>query len=71
MTNKKERRIKRTETELDLLGALIAIRARIQGEWDNPYLMAFGPLSADVRTDCNEIATKAIAQAAGANTATR
>lgn len=56
-----------TCAEQNLLEALIAIRARIQGEWDNPHLVAFGPLSADVRTDCNEIAARAIAQATDTN----
>lgn len=57
-----------TCTKQDLLGALIAIRARIRGEWDDPHLMAFGPLSTNVRTDCDEIAARAIAQATGSNT---
>lgn len=33
------------------LKALCAIRARIQGEWDNPALMSFGPLSANAEED--------------------
>ncbi|WPZ36728.1 hypothetical protein T8K17_11340 [Thalassobaculum sp. OXR-137] len=35
--------------------ALTAIRARIRGEWDNPKLVFFGPLSPDVGDDILEI----------------
>lgn len=34
-----------THRECELSGALSAIRARIQGEWDNPALLEYGPLS--------------------------
>jgi len=34
-----------------LLGALKAIRARINGEWDDPQLLRFGALSVNTDTD--------------------
>ena len=46
----------------DLLEALTAIRARISGEWDNPALLKFGPLS-DMTTDIQIIAQAAIRKA--------
>lgn len=36
--------------------ALIAIIARINGEWDNVYLLGFGPLSTDTLADIQFIA---------------
>ncbi|HET7150857.1 MAG TPA: hypothetical protein VFI60_05565 [Candidatus Acidoferrum sp.] len=48
----------------DLLEALTAIRARISGEWDNPALLKFGPLS-DMTSDIQIIARTAIAKAEG------
>ncbi len=49
----------------DLLAALEAIEARISGTYDNPALMAFGPLSIDTEADCSAIARAAIAKARG------
>jgi len=40
--------------------ALKAIVARIQGVYDDPALMAFGPLSASIKTDCLAIAEAAL-----------
>ena len=40
--------------------ALEAIRARIAGEWDNPALVAFGPLSTDTLADVDAIAKEGI-----------
>lgn len=48
-----------------MLAALEAIIARIDGEYDNPALVAFGPLSIDTETDCKDIAVAAIAKARG------
>jgi len=36
--------------------AIQAIIARIDGEWDNAALVAFGPLSTDTTEDCKRIA---------------
>jgi hypothetical protein len=44
----------------DLLDALTAIQCRINGEWDNPLLMKYGPLSTDTAADCFRIAGLAI-----------
>lgn len=44
-----------------LAAALRAIRARVDGEFDHPDLMAFGPLR-DTDTDCAEIAKRALAE---------
>jgi hypothetical protein len=49
----------------DLLAALEAVASRISGEWDNPALVAFGPLSVDTEADCSAIARSAIAKARG------
>jgi hypothetical protein len=49
----------------ELLAALQAIKARINGAWDDPALMAFGSLSANGDADILEIATAAIAAATG------
>jgi len=46
----------------DLLEALEAIRARIDGEWDNPALVKFGGLR-DTKEDIHALATEAIAKA--------
>ena len=40
---------------------LEAIRARIHGEWDNPNLKAWGPVSTDTQTDVDQMAREAIA----------
>lgn len=53
------------ETIVDLLEALEAIEARISGTWDNPALVAFGPLSTNTDADCLSIARAAIAKANG------
>lgn len=42
-----------------LVGALRAIRARITGEFDDPDLLAYGPLS-HTNGDCMEIASRAL-----------
>ena len=47
----------------DIFDALIAIWARVTGEFDNPELMAYGPLSTDPKDDIIDIARKAIAKA--------
>lgn len=49
----------------DLLAALEAIAARVDGVFDDPALMAFGPLSIDTGADCSAIARAAIAKAKG------
>lgn len=50
----------------ELLAALQAIKSRINGVWDDPALMAFGPLSVNGDDDILELATAAIAKATGA-----
>ena len=47
----------------ELLSALNAIVARIQGEWDQPDLIAYGPLHTSSEHDCERIARAAIAKA--------
>ena len=47
----------------ELLDALQAIAARINGVWDDPALMAFGPLSLDSDEDILKLANTAIAKA--------
>ena len=49
----------------DLLAALEAIKARINGVYDCPALVAFGPLHHDTQWDCLRIAEEAIAKAKG------
>ncbi len=39
--------------------ALLAIIARIQGEWDNPFLMQFGELSTNTTDDILRIVESA------------
>lgn len=51
----------------ELLSALKAIKARINGVWDDPDLMAFGPLSANGDDDILELTTAAIAKATNAS----
>lgn len=46
----------------DLLGALKAIRARLDGDFDNPHLMKFGTLG-NAEGDIGTIASDAIAKA--------
>ena len=48
----------------ELAGALGAIRARIAGVYDDPDLLAFGPLGIDTEADCAIIARDALAKAA-------
>ena len=48
----------------ELLEALKAIRARLGGEFDNPSLVAFGPLMT-TEADIEAIAEAAIAKAEG------
>lgn len=49
----------------ELLAALIAIRARVNGVFDKPELVAFGPLHPNAALDCEAIAAIAIAKAEG------
>ena len=49
----------------DLLAALRAIVARINGVWDDPDLLAFGELLPDTEADIEAIASQAIAKARG------
>jgi hypothetical protein len=49
----------------ELLSALEAIKARINGVYDCPALVAFGPLQNDTQLDCLRIADEAIAKAKG------
>lgn len=52
-------------SSIDLINALDAIRARLKGEFDNPNLLAFGPLLT-TEVDCLDIAERAITKAKGA-----
>jgi len=47
----------------DLLTALRAIVARVDGVWVDPSLVAFGPLSTNTASDCAAIARTALAKA--------
>ena len=47
-----------------LKAALVAIRARIKGEFDAPELMAFGPLSTRIDDDIRAIVDAALRVAA-------
>ena len=47
----------------ELVGALRAIVARVNGEFDLPGLVSFGPLSTDIGVDVFDIARAAIAKA--------
>jgi hypothetical protein len=49
----------------DLLSTLEAIKARIQGVWDHPSLMAKGPLMVHSDTDILEWVEEAIVKATG------
>jgi hypothetical protein len=49
----------------ELLAALEAIEARINGVYDCPALVAFGPLHHDTQWDCLRIAEEAINKAKG------
>jgi hypothetical protein len=49
----------------DLLAALRAIQARIQGVWDDPDLVNFGGLMEDTKADVLDMAQAAIARATG------
>ncbi len=48
---------------VELLGALKAIKARLNGEWDAPALTAIGPLHTDESLDILGIVENAIAEA--------
>ena len=50
----------------NMLAALRAIVARINGVWDDPDLMLFGPLSTNALADVEWIAKETIAKARGA-----
>lgn len=43
-----------------MLDALLAIRARVEGEFDHPALVLHGPLSIDRAADCLAIAQNAL-----------
>jgi hypothetical protein len=47
----------------ELVTALTAIVARINGEWDNPALVGFGPLDVNSDNDILAIANAALAKA--------
>lgn len=49
----------------ELLETLKAIKARIDGEWDNPALMRFGPLNTNSDTDILAMVEEAIAKVEG------
>lgn len=50
----------------ELLDALVAIAARLAGDFDHPSLKHFGPLSVGRLEDADRIARAAIAKATGA-----
>jgi hypothetical protein len=52
-----------TEREAILINALFAVGARINGEFDHPALLAFGPLLPDTETDCLAIVVKSLEKA--------
>lgn len=52
----------------DMLAAFNAITARIAGDFDNPALLAFGPLSEDMAEDLQFIAATATKKAESALT---
>ena len=47
------------------LEALEAIQARVNGDYDHPALLKFGPLSHNIQADIALIATRAITKAKG------
>jgi hypothetical protein len=47
----------------ELIAALQAIQARIAGEWDNPALVAYGPLSPNSINDIKIMCANALAKA--------
>lgn len=49
----------------ELEAALRAIVARVDGEWDNPALVAVGGLSTDTATDCEQIARAVLSKEGG------
>jgi len=49
-----------TPREQELTDALEAIRARIDGEWDNPALKKYGPMRASGYEDVRYIANAAL-----------
>ena len=53
------------EINADLLAALEATQARINGEWDSPALVAYGPLGSDAERDILCMIGPAIAKAKG------
>lgn len=50
----------RHEAEDTLRTALEAIICRIEGKYDAPELLSFGPLSIDTLADCKVIAVRAL-----------
>jgi hypothetical protein len=48
-----------------LRSALSAIVARVNGEWDHPALVAYGPLQTDSAADCYAIAEAALSAKEG------
>ncbi len=52
-----------TERETILIEALFAVGARINGDFDHPALVAYGPLLPDTETDCLAIVVKSLEKA--------
>lgn len=59
MENVRKLRIE-AEERPKMIRALKAIKARIDGEWDNPNLMYYGALNVNTETDILRIAEDAI-----------
>lgn len=59
------KRAKMAQAAPELLEALEAIRARINGEYDNPSLVSIGSLRYNTDDDVLRIATQAISRATG------
>jgi hypothetical protein len=52
--------VKACNSHASLVAALEAIQARVNGEFDHPALVPFGPLQADASSDCYAIAQAAL-----------
>lgn len=55
--------IRRVNLHDELVGALMAIVARVRGEWDQPDLVAYGALRTSPETDMSLIAQQALEKA--------
>ncbi len=53
------------ENSPDMFEALEAIQARVNGDYDHPALLKFGPLSHNIQADIALMATRAITKAKG------